>query len=457
MQKITAPKPPNCKLAIQREQPDRASKTDRADLQIIEALLASRQHDEAERLGLALLEQRPEDPEVCRAMIDISRDRRDQGELAIWLERYLALRPNALEERASLLHIKARRGRVADLSDALALVEALCQRVTFDDTAGLRVLGLLQYCRLGRAKAQSLRRLQTRVEALIQLAAPPRGPAPGLLRFFPGTVRRHAQIQQQDQTAHHLTAFLACLHLALDDLDSFSTCVADLPYAGPSSFRRLHRVRQRITQAGFPDYGSEKVIGLGLSRTGTTSLNAALGKLGYHAVHWQNPLTKAILAPSDLRLFDAFTDISAAQTYQWIYHNYPNSKFVLTTRDADSWERSVRAHYQADFGTDDLVELGNRGAHGIAGHPARRVFWHFYGRFESWQQAYRHHHQELRDFFKDKDEGRFLELVISEGQGYPELCRFLGRDLPGTAFPCTNARARANTGLLLPRPVGQAK
>ncbi len=45
----------------------------------------------------------------------------------------------------------------------------------------------------------------------------------------------------------------------------------------------------------------------------------------------------------------------------------------------------------------------------------------------------------VRHFFADKPEGKLLELDLFAGEGWEELCRFLGRSVPSHPFPKLNA------------------
>ena len=60
-----------------------------------------------------------------------------------------------------------------------------------------------------------------------------------------------------------------------------------------------------------------RVCDVGLTRTGTTSLNDALRRLGYNAVHWP---TLGTLLYDDL---EAATDESIAAAYRYLDRRYP--------------------------------------------------------------------------------------------------------------------------------------
>jgi len=94
-----------------------------------------------------------------------------------------------------------------------------------------------------------------------------------------------------------------------------------------------------------------KVFGLGLSRTGTRSLTAALHLLGWDTVHY--PVDRAALDAMvrgdvgfpHLERYDGMTDITVSPYFEDLDHAYPGSKFVLTVRDEESWLKSCKNHW----------------------------------------------------------------------------------------------------------------
>ena len=81
------------------------------------------------------------------------------------------------------------------------------------------------------------------------------------------------------------------------------------------------------------DPPSPKVLGVGLSKTGTSSLSAALTILGYRTVHYP-PLDRLRELLDDS---DAATDTPVACSFRELDRQYPGSRFILTVRDPDSW------------------------------------------------------------------------------------------------------------------------
>src|SRR5688572_13581789 len=98
--------------------------------------------------------------------------------------------------------------------------------------------------------------------------------------------------------------------------------------------------------------GHQKVFGLGLSKTGTTSLGGALNLLGIETIHYPHDqktyhdLRNGNYRLSILEEYQGAVDIPVAPYYAQLDTIYPDSKFILTVRDKDSWLTSAEVHWR---------------------------------------------------------------------------------------------------------------
>ena len=197
-----------------------------------------------------------------------------------------------------------------------------------------------------------------------------------------------------------------------------------------------------------------KLFGLGLSRTGTKSLTAALAILGYNIAHYPNDKTtlkelqSAIYQLSILQCYDGVTDITVAPFYSQLDAAYPNSKFILTVREKTGWLRSLQKHwnhelelpvidgYPSDYKSH--LEITNFLKIAVFGccefNPARMSY------------VYDLHCRNVIDYFGDRPQD-LLVLNICAGEGWEKLCSFLNQPLPEQSFPAVHAEAQ-----LLPIP-----
>ncbi len=176
-----------------------------------------------------------------------------------------------------------------------------------------------------------------------------------------------------------------------------------------------------------------KIFGIGLYKTGTSSLHRALTILGFRSFHnvifyskkvSENP---GVLFPeSVLDEFDAFGNHPFSAHFKEVDQEYPNSKFILTLRDLDSWLKSVQQHVN------------------------RNRFNPFYrGKFNQYDETkeikrWHQHTEDVVNYFKDRSQD-LLIMNIVEGDGWAPLCAFLDLSVPSIPFP------HWNRGLSVPR------
>jgi len=174
-----------------------------------------------------------------------------------------------------------------------------------------------------------------------------------------------------------------------------------------------------------------KAFGIGFHKTGTSTLESALKILGYRVCAGRRDLVENLKAGDLEPFFKIMEEFDACQDNPWpiIYkeldQRFPGSKFILTERDAQGWIRSAVNH----FGTDN-TEM-RRWIYGV-GHPV--------GNEDVYTERYERHNREVREYFKDRP-GDLLIVNWAEGDGWKEMCAFLGVEVPSKPFPHTNKGA----------------
>lgn len=231
------------------------------------------------------------------------------------------------------------------------------------------------------------------------------------------------------------------LKLGLRDHPAFLQLHATNPDRVELRRRRYAQLAAALTNRPFPNHDAEKVFGIGLPKTGTTSLHTALETLGYLSAHYLNEFTAEVLTPNDYFLFDAITDSPACLFFESNFHNFPDSRFIYTTRPLEGWVRSLDRHHERAMGTAALPSLRaiasgfSKTRYGSA--PAMFSVPLLY-RHASPQDARQHFETRLFDFFSGERRNRLLVLDIFSGDGWAELCGFLGRAVPQATFPREN-------------------
>lgn len=233
------------------------------------------------------------------------------------------------------------------------------------------------------------------------------------------------------------------LLLALERFDEFAA-LFDVRHASLEASPQillLRRVRERFQMPRRKVFAEAKVFGIGLSRTGTTSLAQALTMLGIDTAHWTNPLTHQLLSDGDFFMFGASTDCCVSAEFEKLYYQYPNARFVWTTRPLDAWLTSFERHHDRHSWVRDVEEMRDAFDQRICAHMFEHAALEYglYLNAADLDAAWRAFETRVRRFFCDKPAGKLLELDLFAGQGWDELCRFLGRPIPPHPFPKLNA------------------
>jgi tetratricopeptide (TPR) repeat protein len=234
-----------------------------------------------------------------------------------------------------------------------------------------------------------------------------------------------------------------CILLALERFEEFCTRFGGVQAHLPGNAKRilLESVHERLSKPRHAVFAERKIFGIGLTKTGTTSLSAALTELGIDTAHYLNPLTHQLISDVDLYMFGACTDISAAQEFEKLYYQYPNARFIWTRRPLESWHRSFFERHPYSAGGLEALRSAYDGDTCLHGFSAAALRFGIYLNAASLEDAYRFYDERVAHFFSDKPVEKLLELNLFSGQGWPELCGFLGCPRPSQPFPWLN---RAN-------------
>jgi hypothetical protein len=200
-----------------------------------------------------------------------------------------------------------------------------------------------------------------------------------------------------------------------------------------------------------------RIFGIGMHRTATSSLHAALGMLGFDSLHWgtgEAPMIwyemKAFGRSKTLEQFYALSDLPIPLLYQKLDKAYPGSKFILTVRNERDWLRSVERLWDYKFNpTRHLWEI----------YPfSHNIHAALYGQKEFDAQVflerYRRHNEEVLQYFKDRPSD-LLVLEVDLGMGWEELCQFLDRPVPTSGYPMKNQSIQTVTSYVLSPPADE--
>tara|TARA_R110002020_G_scaffold268819_3_gene484098 strand:- start:39331 stop:40023 length:693 start_codon:yes stop_codon:yes gene_type:complete len=204
-----------------------------------------------------------------------------------------------------------------------------------------------------------------------------------------------------------------------------------------------------------------KVFGIGLHRTGTTTLEKVLEQLGYNVCphmlgyrlmkDWYEDNYSSIIELA--QNYDGFQDSPWCHPglYKVLDREYPTSKFILTVRDPERWFSSLEylvtkmysSLYYASFMPKDLIDKKSlqdaRGARRFLGYNNMYYGKAFNFNVEKAQDlidnkatainTYLKHNKDAIHYFRDKPR-RLLVINWEAGDGWDKVCSFLGRPIP---------------------------
>jgi hypothetical protein len=188
-------------------------------------------------------------------------------------------------------------------------------------------------------------------------------------------------------------------------------------------------------------YSGPKVFGIGLPRTGTTSLDNALKILGCKAIHAplsiiRNQNGQLVLNVKAAARYEAITDFPAAIMYKQLDIAFPRSKFILTVRNEERWVLSMRRVRKMYWLLRRVPKV-------------EEIFHEFFGASllddeVAMAQRFLRHTREVRTHFSGRN--NLLVMHFAAGDGWQELCNFLGRPEPSVPFPHQNNQTLINWG-----------
>ena len=175
-----------------------------------------------------------------------------------------------------------------------------------------------------------------------------------------------------------------------------------------------------------------KIFCVGFQKTGTKSMGDALAALGYRVVGCKGANDPRIaetayeLVERLVPKYDAFQDNPWAILYQHLDKQYPGSKFIMTVREPESWLKSA------------VYTFGNSST------PMREWIYGYgdpIGHEDVYLERYLRHNNEVMQYFSNRTREEFLVMDLAKGDGWSELCAFLGTEVREGPFHHRNSSA----------------
>ena len=114
----------------------------------------------------------------------------------------------------------------------------------------------------------------------------------------------------------------------------------------------------KLVYNNFKWKGSNRIFCISMQRSGTTSVGDFFSSFGYpvarNSIAWKNKWSKhwyngdydSIFSSKEFNSYQVFEDDPwwLPEFYKVLYHKFPNAKFILLTRDSESWFNSMLSH-----------------------------------------------------------------------------------------------------------------
>ncbi len=189
-----------------------------------------------------------------------------------------------------------------------------------------------------------------------------------------------------------------------------------------------------------------KVVGSGLGRTGTKSMQTALNMLGFGPCHH---MVEVFMHPESMALwveagagrpdwdlifkdYQSMVDYPGAAYWRQIADHYPDAKVLHTVRDPDRWFESTQATIFSPASPAVQATEGPQAAFFASVTGAFREHMHD----RAWMTDYfRRHTEEVKAAIAPE-----RLLIYEVGEGWDRLCKFLGAPVPAEPYPSENSR-----------------
>lgn len=182
-----------------------------------------------------------------------------------------------------------------------------------------------------------------------------------------------------------------------------------------------------------------KVFGLGFQKTGTSTLEAMLRRMGYNEIlsyhQFRDMADTDGLTLEDVkaRAMELVQTCEVAKDTPWpLFYKeldaaFPGAKFIHIIRDRDAWIKSA---------VGDFAHWPNMIHQAIYGVPCPK------DHEEIWLERYDRHNAEVATYFEGRPDD-YLQLHLEDGLTYEKICPFLNKPILQEAVAPANTRSEA--------------
>lgn len=178
-----------------------------------------------------------------------------------------------------------------------------------------------------------------------------------------------------------------------------------------------------------------KVVGIGLPKTGTTTLSYCFRRLGFKHRTYDMDLAVQVKRNQldnvlrEAEKYETFEDWPWFLIYRELDQRFPRSKFILTLRkDTETYVASLKGHHERE---------GIRNKDFVRPHWWDEVFGVEPSQWDYQKSAlrYERHNREVLEYFGERINRDLLVVCWENGDGWTQLSKFLNKRHPDEPFP----------------------
>jgi hypothetical protein len=178
----------------------------------------------------------------------------------------------------------------------------------------------------------------------------------------------------------------------------------------------------------------KKIICIGLSRTGTSSLHHIFSELGLKSAHFCDFLLSEPPQYQKCDRYDCLIDSPIPLFYKELDKLFDDSKFILTMREKEEWLQSMKwmfSHGKVIWNWSENIHAYHEQFYGCRSYNKSLLSMH-------WDN----YHHDVFDYFSDRPND-LMTIKLEEGFNIASICDYVSlpyRDIPDTK---KNSRQRA--------------
>ena len=183
----------------------------------------------------------------------------------------------------------------------------------------------------------------------------------------------------------------------------------------------------------------QRIFILGMPKTGLSTIMGALQSKGYKVCSSPNRIYGRNIAELKASFrkkvkqelytkYDVFLDLPWQLEYKWLFQNFPNSYFILTVRETESWLKSYMLQFSGSHQALHYWAFGDAV---------------FEARSEEIKVFYESFNKEVKQFFEGKN--KFTVLNMPDQLTWDSLGLAIGEDLGSGALPLRNSKSNRKT------------